>query len=235
VVGPPVLISTPPIVEYQPLEFQITISNTGSVAVSEQFFNDMFLDPPDDAIYSDTISLLYSGGYQAITSLGGMSSRTLTISVPIGFTGGLTATRVVYGVVDSILQIDESNNFNNISDPLYVPNVTPAPSPTPSPTPNGAGAISGIVRAFILDWVPQYRARVFLVSGGNVIQGPIESGPNGLYSFNSVPVGTYEVYACFDLGGEIYVGVRTGIMSVPPDPFADIFMLPDASGCPYGG
>jgi hypothetical protein len=232
VVGAPVLISTPPIVEYQPLDFQITISNTGSVAVSEQFFTDLFLDPPDDAIYSDTISLFYSGGYQAVTNLDGMSSRTLTINVPIGFTGGLTVTRTVYGVVDSILQIDEANNFNNISiPPLYVANVTPAPSPTPSPTPDGTGAISGIVRAFIIDWVPQFRAKVFLVSGSTVVQGPILTGANGLYQFNGVPAGAFEVYACIDIDNQTYVGVRTGI--VPTDPFADVFMLVDAAGCPY--
>jgi hypothetical protein len=231
VVGAPVLISTPPIVEYQPLEFQITISNTGSVGVAEQFFNDIYLDPPTPAISDTTISLLYSGGYQAVSNLDGMSSRTLTINVPLGFTGGLTVTRTVYGVVDSILQIDESNNFNNISSPLYVPNVTPAPSPTPSPTPDGDGTISGIVRAFIIDWVPQYRAKVYLVAGGNVVQGPVETGPNGLYAFNMVPIGTYEVYACIDIGSDTYVGVRTGIS--PDDPFADIFMLPDPSGCPY--
>lgn len=233
VVGPPALISTPPIVEYQPLDFSITISNTGSVEVDEQFFTDMFLDPDPSGIFSDTISLIYSGGYQALSSLQGGASRTLTIHVPIGFTGGMTVTRTVYGVVDSILQIDEANNFNNISTPLYVANVTPAPSPTPSPTPDGNLFVSGIVRAFILDWVPQYRAKVYLVVGGNVIQGPLETGPNGLYQFNQVQTGTYEVYACINIDGNEYVGQRTGV--VPSDPFADIFMLPDVAGCPYSG
>jgi hypothetical protein len=232
VVGPPALISTPPIVEYQPLDFSITVSNTGSVEVNEQFFTDMFLDPDASGIFSDTISLIYSGGYQALSNLQGGASRTLTIHVPLGFTGGMTVTRTVYGVVDSILQIDESNELNNISTPLYVANVTPAPSPTPSATPDGNLSISGIVRAFILDWVPQYRAKVYLVVGRTVVQGPIETGPNGLYQFNQVAPGSYSVYACIDIGNQTYVGQRTGV--VPPDPFADVFMLVDAAGCPYG-
>lgn len=231
IIGRPELLSTPPIVEYRPLQFRVSITNTGTIEVNNQFFTDLFLDPPDSAIYSDTISLLYSGGYRAVSSLAGGASRVLTISVPLGFSGGLTVTRTVYGVVDSILQIDESNEFNNISiPPLYVPNVTPAPSPTPSPTPDGIDRISGVVRSFIFNWVPQFRAQVFLVSGGNVL-AYTETNSNGYYEFNGVAVGTYEVYACLDVDTETHVGSRTGI--APPNPFADIFMLSDPAGCPY--
>ncbi|MFZ0546169.1 MAG: CARDB domain-containing protein, partial [Candidatus Promineifilaceae bacterium] len=232
IISQPQLISTPPIVEYQPLDFEVTISNTGSVEVAEQFFTDMFLDPDPSSIYTYTIAIDESDGYLALSSIPGMATRTLSIHVPSGFTGGSTATRTVYGVVDSILQIDESNEGNNISNPpLYVANVTPAPSPTPSPTPSGSLSVSGIVRAFLIDWVPQYRAKVFLVVGSTVIQGHVETGPNGLYMFNQVDPATYSVYACIDIGDETYVGSRSGI--IPTDPFADIFMLPDPAGCPF--
>ena len=230
IIGQPILISTPPIVEYQPIDIRVVITNTGSVNVNNQFFVDSFFDPPVSAIYSDTIDILYSSGYRGITTLAGGQSRVITITAPLGFVGGDTGTREIYTVVDSILQIPESNEYNNISQALQVGNVTPAPSPTPVPTLPGSDRISGIVSAYISTWVPQYRAHVYLVAGSNIYT--VDTAQSGYYEFNGVSPGTYNLVACIDIDTTTYVGALTGI--VPPNPFADIWMLSDPAGCPYG-
>lgn len=230
IIGQPILISTPPIVEYQPIDIRVVITNTGSVNVNNQFFVDSFFDPPASAIYSDTIDILYSSGYRGITTLAGGQSRVITITAPLGFIGGDTGTREIYTVVDSILQIPESNEYNNISQALQVGNVTPAPSPTPVPTLPGSDRISGIVSAYISTWVPQYRAHVYLVAGSNIYT--VDTAQSGYYEFNGVSPGVYDLVACIDIDTTTYVGALTGI--VPPNPFADIWMLSDPAGCPYG-
>lgn len=228
----PVLISTRPIVEYQPVQFQVEIENQGGVEINDQFFTDIFLDPDPTNVYSNTIAIIESDGYLAVSSIVDGQTKVLTITAPLGFTGGMTSTRVVYGVVDSILQIDESDEFNNISPPLYVSNVTPAPSPTPSPIPSGTDKISGVVRAFLSSsWVPVFRAQVYLVAGPQIINVAYTDA-NGIYEFSGVDPGTYDVYACYQIEDVVHTGVRTGIS--PPNPFADIFMLPDPGGCPVG-
>lgn len=231
IIGRPELLSTPPIVEYQPLEFRVVISNTGDVEVSSQFFTDVFFDPPPTAIFSDTIDLAYSGGYLAVSSMQPNASRVLTITSPLGFTGGLTVTRTVYGVVDSILQIPEGNEYNNISEPLYVADVTPAASPTP-PDQGDPNKISGIVRAFIgSSWIPQFRAVVYLtLANTTTIMGITDTNANGYYQFTNVPPGTYDVHACIGIDEFTYAGSRLTVG--PPNPFVDVFMIQAPGGCP---
>lgn len=191
----------------------------------------MFFDPPPTAIFSDTIDLAYSGGYLAVSNMQPNASKVLTITSPLGFTGGLEVTRVVYGVVDSILQIPEGNEFNNISEPLYVADVTPAPSPTP-PEQGDPNQISGIVRAFIgSSWIPQFRATVYLtLAGTSTIMGTTDTNANGYYQFANVPPGTYDVHACIGIDEFTYAGSRLGVG--PPNPFVDVFIIQAPGGCP---
>jgi hypothetical protein len=233
VISGPELISTPPIVEYEPLEFRYVITNTGSTDVEAQFFTDAYLDPPPSAIFTDTIDLAYSGGYQALSSLTAGSSQVLTITAPLGFGGGIVGTRTVYGMVDSLQQIDEPIETNNLTGPLFVPDVTPAASPTPSPTPGGSDSIGGVALAYISTWAPQRRAQVWLVNSANgtVVAGPVQTAADGRFTFNGVPSGTYDLYACIIVDNRPYVGVRPGVL--PGDAFADLYLQLDPLGCPY--
>ncbi|MBE2201906.1 MAG: pilus assembly protein [Anaerolinea sp.] len=223
VVGPPQLLSTPPLVAYQPISVRVVISNTGELAVSSQFFVDIFLNPTGPV--SPTISLNYSIGYMGVSSLAGGASRVITITAPLGFHNPPPDTHLLYGMVDSLLQASESDETNNVSTPLAVSGVTPAPTPTPSPTAptNGTESISGIVRSLITSWVPAGRATVILFDSDNNFVATTTSDRNGFYIFSNIFPGDYNVRACTYIDNISFSGLRTGITAT--DPFANVYMV----------
>jgi hypothetical protein len=155
------------------------------------------------------------------------------ITAPLGFQGGVIGTRTIYGMVDSLEQVFEASEVNNLTGPLNV-RVTPAAvTPTPSPTPGGSQSISGRVYANISNWAPQRRASVWLIdrSTGNVLHGPVTTDADGRYSFNNISPVAYDIYACFRLENAWYVGNRP--MITPPNLYADLFISYDPLGCPY--
>lgn len=233
IISGPELISTPPIVEYRPITMRFVITNTGSVAVNTQFFTDAYFDPPPSEITETGIDVSLSAGYLGLGSIPGNSSRVVTVTAPLGFQGGLVGTRTIYGMVDSLEQVSENIETNNLTGPLTV-RVTPAAiTPTPSPTPGGTQSVSGRVYAYTSNWAPQRRANVWLIEPGTgtVVQGPITTDRDGRYAFNNVNSVPYDLYACFQLGDKWYVGNRP--MVVPPNPYAEIFIAYDPLGCPY--
>ncbi|MBK8434150.1 MAG: hypothetical protein IPL28_23955 [Chloroflexi bacterium] len=155
IVGLPNIISTPPIVGYRPVQFSVEVRNDGDVDVSNAFFIDLFLDPTN--VFSDRIPVEQTSGYTALSSLPAQTSRVITITSPLGFEGPSTAEREAYGMVDTIFNVSESNENNNVAGPLMVA-VTPGNTPTPAPTLEGSGAINGIV------WTPRclYQAQIEL-------------------------------------------------------------------------
>ena len=224
IVGPPVLISTPPIVAYHPVQFNLTISNTSDFDADQLFFVDIFIDP-GIPVPSGTISipLSLSDGFTAVSSLAAQTSRIVTITSQLGFTN-TPETHLVYGMVDSVAQISETGENNNLSTPLVVTNVTPASTATSSPTPSDGGTISGIVRVRITNWVPAYRALVSVFDDSFNPVAQMFTDSNGYYQFSSLPPSTsYTVTACYELDGDLFFGSRTGI--VAPAPLVNIFML----------
>jgi hypothetical protein len=234
VISGPVLISTPPIVEYQPLEFEFVISNVGERSVDTQFFTDAYIDPPATEVASGAIDLVYSDGYLASSALPAGATRVIVVRSPLGFTGGIQGTRTVYGMVDSVLQVEEGDETNNLTSALHVEDVTPAPSPTPSPTPGGPDSISGQIWAYVGSWAPQRRAQVWLVNTStNEVRGPVHTAQDGRYAFSGVGAGTYNLYACIQVDRLVYAGSLPGITVPPGYPFADIFLIHEPLGCPY--
>lgn len=235
IVSAPELISTPPIVAYRPLDFRVVISNTGDIPVESQFFVDVFLDPT--TILTDSIPIDQSGGYQGVGSLAGRESRVITISVPLGFENDPEEHRV-YGMVDSLLQINESDETNNISDYLMNDQVTPGPTPTPitQPTP-GVNDIVGIVY-----WPsdkglsPLFRSRVLLVdtTTSSIVASTTSDPLTGIYHFGNLAQTTYTVMACGSLstasGTVEYFGWRSGITL--PYMFPVNIYTSDSISCP---
>ena len=246
IVGDPVLQITRPLAEHTPVVVQVVISNTGDVDINSQFFVDLFFDPdPADLNLPTSIGINSSSGYMAVSSLAGRSSRVITITAPLGFSGGLTVTREVYAMVDSLRTIDEDpagGEDNNITGPQYVANVTPGPTPTATSVFTTGLRISGIVRTLIGNWVPQHRAVVYLFyvdgpSGTMTMTTQTTSAANGLFRFDNLLAPDvndyYQVVGCITFDSvDVFTGYRTGL--VPTNDFADIFMLPEPSGCPVG-
>lgn len=218
-IGPPTLLSTPPIVAYQPVQFSVNITNTGNIPVENQFFVDLYLDPT--TILTDRIPLAESDGYSAVNSLGGGESQTVIVNAPFGFANSPT-NHQVYGMVDSVLQISEINETNNVTDPRTVLNVTPAATPTPTPNLTGDSELSGLVQALIGIYLPQFRAEVFLTDEStSLIVARTSTDENGFYIFDTVPPGTYTLHACIVINNIEYYGLRTG--RTPPNPYVDIY------------
>lgn len=228
-IGKPVLISTPPIIEYSPVQFQVAITNVGEVDVNSQFFVDIFIDPPN--IFPEYIPIPPNPAYSAVGSLPGGASKVITITSEIGFTGG-AVERQVYSMVDSLRDVTEGNETNNISEWLRV-TVIPAATPPPTPTPNGNSVISGRVRFLISNWIPQERARVYLVNNdtGNAIASEI-SNEIGFFEFDNISNNTngYKAVACFNIEGVVYVGSIPVLY--PPNNFASIFLTTPEVACP---
>ncbi|NKQ37310.1 MAG: hypothetical protein HF973_17055 [Chloroflexi bacterium] len=225
--SPPQLVSARPIVAYEPVQFSVIITNSGQTDVNSQFFVDLYLNPTN--IYTDRIPLAESGGYVAVSSLAGGASRVLTITAPLGFEND-PASHQVYGMVDSVQQIAESIETNNISQPATVIDVTPAATPTPSPTPDGSNQISGVVQVLTSEFLPQFRAVVRLIDSTLPGDGVIAIGQtdfNGLYVFNNIPPAGgpngYTLTACVYIDNISYFGIRTGI--TPPNGTANIYMI----------
>lgn len=249
VIGDPILVSTPPIIGYQPVTFRMVITNTGEVDVKNQFFVDLFFDVEEGDLTRDDegdilqINLDGSSGYRAISSLPGGETRVITITAPIGFEGISTDDRTVHNMVDSVLQVSESKEDNNVAGPVGV-QVTPGNTPTPTPTIDGAGQIGGVVRTLYTSWVPQGRARVYLIYHDDVnnleqvVGLPAQTAlRDGSYNFFGVPPITapnyYEIVACFDVDAETRVGRKLLSPGVSNNLITNAYMLPDASGCPY--
>lgn len=231
-VGPPVLISTPPIVEYRPLDFSVSISNTGNIDINDQFFVDLYFDPP--LVFSNTIPLTYSVGYMGISALPGGQGRTLYLRTYDGFSGNLSE-HYVYSMVDSLEEISEGDEFNNIVGPTVITNVVPGPSPTPTPAPIiGTNSISGVVKARLSDWFVQYRAVVKLINASTgLVMGTTLTDEDGIYEFLNLADGTYTLVACQQIDNIWFQGLRTSIVVPPSTPLADIWMRDQQLGvCP---
>jgi hypothetical protein len=225
VVGPPELISTPPIVAYQPVQYRVVISNTGDIDVNQQFFIDLYLDPTD--IFTTHIPVGQSSGYQGVSGLPGQTSRVLSITAPFGFHNE-PENHAIYGMVDSLQQVPETNEENNVSTPAFTDEVTPAATPTPTATPDdGANLISGVIRSRIGgNWVPQFRAQVVLIDDntGQAVR-TTQTNSSGFYEFLDIPDSLYSVAACISIDNTEYTGIRTGLEIPESNEFVDIFMF----------
>lgn len=222
VVGPPQILSTRPLVAYQPISVRVAISNTGDVDVSSQFFVDVYFDPQGSI--TPTINITNSVGYMGVSALAGGASRVITITAPIGFENE-PDPHLVYAMVDSLLQVSEADETNNVSESLTVGDVTPAATPTQTATPPVGGEfISGVARLRIISWLPQPRAVITLVDEGTgeaIISTVADQ--NGFFEFPGIPAGTYTVRACTILDNNSYSGLRVGITASSSS--ADVYLL----------
>jgi len=226
IVGPPTLVSTPPIIAYRPVQFSMMITNTGEVDVSDQFFIDLYFDPA--TVLTTGIPINESSGYMGLSSLAGKSSQPITITSQLGFQND-PVNHVVYGMVDSVYNATEDNEMNNVSTPTFINFVTPAaatPTPTPVYTSTTSLDISGIINFVVTDpdtvIIPQFRAIVKLKDSGNNTIAVTTAGLLGDYTFPGVASGAYSVVACVTINNKTYSGTTANV--APPTAFADVWI-----------
>ena len=125
-------------------------------------------------------------------------------------------------MVDSVIQIVELSELNNVTDPLTVNNVTPAATPTPTVAAGGIDEISGFALIVTDKAIPQFRAAITLSDGVNTI-ATTATDENGYYQFSNIAPGTYTVSACVQIDNSDWYGVISGIS--PPNNLAYIGMF----------
>lgn len=232
IVGPPNLITEGDIIGYTAVDFSVVISNTGGVDITNQFFVDLYLDPagPIDP-NAERIPIEQSSGYAGVSSLSGNSSKVITITAPFGFEN-LPVNHEVYGMVDSIEQIAEVYETNNISAMATADYVTPGPTPTPSPTPvsGGENTIIGTINWVSPDGLdPLNRAFVYLYNSSGILVNFTKADSGGFYQFLNLPDETYTIRACGNLDGDRY-GTRAGITI--PSELPVVHIITDPVPCP---
>lgn len=122
VIGQPQLLTPLPLGANLPVSFSVTIENVGDVDVDSQFFVDIFIDPT--IVLTTGIPITESSGFTAVPALAAGESRVITVTAQQGFTTE-PFTHTVYAMVDSLEEIAESDETNNISVPLLVTDVHP--------------------------------------------------------------------------------------------------------------
>jgi hypothetical protein len=222
IVGQPILVSTPPITAYQPVSFQVPVTNTGDLSINTLFFVDLLFDPAP-ALGSET--------FTAVSSLSGSNTITLTITSMSGFGSG-TGTHQVTAWVDSLDDVAENDETNNASPPLEVMNVTPVETPTPTAVPAGESTISGVTfvsQSSVL--LSQERMRVVAIDESTgLVVGVTYSDENGFFQFDNLVEGVaYTLQSCITINNDEFFGIRTS--RTAPDAFANIFAFEVAS-CP---
>ncbi len=114
-------VLTAPLLPGEPVEVQMVISNTGTADLTIPFLVDLFFDPAE--VFSDHIPLDYSVATQVLGSLSAGASQVITFTVPTGF--ATVGEHQVCAMIDSVQQVAEPNETNNVSDCLTVTVFTP--------------------------------------------------------------------------------------------------------------
>jgi hypothetical protein len=210
-ISPNVTMITPlPINQGDPVSFRVTITNTGSSPAISSFPVSVYFNPNPAPVGSSThISSTFRGASSIVPGLGAGSSSVITLTAFAGFP--ISGTNTVYAVVDSDGPpdgvIDETNETNNISNPLSV-QVQPCVNNCGGSGGGGTGILAGqiYVPSISGELLPQPNVFVFLV-------GPIPAitqtqftftNQNGTYVFSNLVGGSYNVSGCIDINGVFY-------------------------------
>ncbi len=194
----------------------------GETGTNDLFIDNINLDgdATQNGMPANSIPISRTAGYTSLSFLGSQETRVVTITTFLGFTGGFT-THDVYSMVDSTLEILESNEDNNVSGPLTVSGIIPQPPPPPPTTTiTGTHSISGTVLARLgsSGWVEQPRALVKLYDASSNLIASTIAGANGEYNFTGLAAGSYSVFGCQQIDSNWYRGLRINISTPPPAP-----------------
>jgi uncharacterized repeat protein (TIGR01451 family) len=187
------LVTTEPISTYQPVDFSVTVENSGTRPVNSMFWVDLYA--------ADPVTQTTGVTWAAVNGLDDGDSTVITITLQGGFT--TTDTHQIWAFVDSLYQVRELDEDDNGYGPISA-TVSLVGTPPPTlPVTTTAGSIAGETWVSLTGVpVPHGRANVSLYDGDTLIAATV-SDNSAYYEFVAVPVGTYTVI------GETWInGVR---------------------------
>jgi len=196
------LVTTEPISTYQPLDFSVTVVNTGTRPVNNLFWVDLYDAEPAP----DQTGIAWA----AVSSLGVGESTTLIVTLSDGFDA--VDTYQVWGLADSWNQVIELDEGDNSAGPITV-NVTEIGTPPPTSTiTTTVGTIAGETWVSLTgNPVPHGRATVWCVDDAGEQVASTTSDATGWYELTDLPVGVYTVLAETWIDGIRYSGAVANV------------------------
>lgn len=165
---------------HQPLDFSVTVANTGSLPVNNLFWVDLYAAEPTTQ----------SMAWGAVSSLGGNASTTITITLDSGFE--VTGTYHLWAMVDPGDRVDELDETDNESGIISVTVSAEGTEPTEPVT--GTATIQGETWVSLTGIpVPHGRASVWCRDLDGNLVASTTSDDNAQYTLPDLPAGTYTI------------------------------------------
>jgi Flp pilus assembly protein TadG len=201
--------SSGPISTYEPITLTATIANTGATTATHVFWAELYLDQQEPIS-----STMPSEDYMAIAPLGVGQVTTAVLGLPEGIS--VSGTHTVSVMADTWNQVSESSEADNVSQPATMTIVSrpifPGMTPTPTPLPGGKGSVSGSTWLYLGGYLaPQGRVLVSVYTAGGDLVAQGVSDRSGQYLLDSVPAGTFNMFAELYVDGELYIDILTNV------------------------
>jgi hypothetical protein len=207
------LANEEPLSTYSPLTFTVSIANIGGVLTESWFWADLFVDPADPI--SPTNPALHETDYWApVKALAG--GESVVLALPLLYGVEVTGVHTCYVMADTLNEIGEGNELDNVGGPFTftvdLEGTPPTPAPVPAAEGEGSGAISGVTWLQLDDGVaPQGMVNVYLYNGDALV-AETTSDANGNYWLQDLAPGTYTVIGEVAIDGVLYTGTAMGIV-----------------------
>jgi hypothetical protein len=196
-----------------PVSYAVTIANDGETDVSALFWVDLFINPSGPINLANP-PIEISADWAAINGLAAQTSTVVSLDLPDGVDA--TGVYTAYVMVDTLLQVVESKEEDNLGGPVTFTAVGEGPPPAAMSAALSAevsgGAIGGSTWLQLNGEVaPQGRAEVYCYSGDRLV-AETTSDREGRYRLPDLPPGTYTVVAELFIDGIPYTDVAADIV-----------------------
>ncbi|MBN1815017.1 MAG: hypothetical protein JXA14_24495, partial [Anaerolineae bacterium] len=190
------LQTTLPISTYMPVEFRVTVANTGTMPVNSLFWVDLY-EPTLPPVGIPQAGLAWG----AVSNLAPGDSVDVTVTYVGGFE--TTGDHILHARADSMVTVEETNEDDNDFTDFVVPVTLSGTSPGPTP---GNGEINGYVLN-AASGAGADRARVWAIDQTTgVLVKEDYADSEGYFVLADLPPGTYLLYAEMWIGGDYYFG-----------------------------
>jgi hypothetical protein len=203
------LQTTPPISTYMPIEFHVTVANSGTMPVNSLFWVDIY--EPNLPAVGDSVPGIAWG---AVGNLAPGDETTAIVKYTSGFTA--TGDHYVHARADSLSTVSETDEDDNDFTDFLVSVTGTGTQPGPAP---GHGRIYGVVYNGE-SGAPAARAHVWcrnLDVTTDTIAAETYTEQNGFFILPDLLPGTYQIYGDTWIGGDHYYGILPSKITIMAD------------------